>query len=243
MGEVGLRINKYKDKLRSFKDIPNHNIPKMHEDIQLIKDTNELLTELFNQIMKKNQYYGIRWLTGLERYVNDQSKNISHLFRRNLSRGHVVEVELFGHFNKELTFLHPAVVLYDNNKGQLLVAPISTGKYGDADPLHINVDSEDGLHHGSGICLEAIRGVDKNRVLYQHIKDGKKAKVRPEVLNKIDLTIMEYFMPNMFLKYTNIESQLAEEKKKNIELLEEIESLQEQLLQISLQTTAATIEQ
>ncbi|PGT81585.1 hypothetical protein COD11_17105 [Bacillus sp. AFS040349] len=192
--------------------------------------------------MKKNQYYGIRWLVGLERYVKDQSRNLPHLFRRNLSRGHIVEVELFGHFNKELTFLHPAVVLYDNNKGQLLVAPISTGKYGDTDPLHIDVDSADGLNHGSGICLEAIRGVDKNRVLFQHEKNGKKAKVRPEVLDKIDLTIMEHFMPNMFHKYTEIESKLAEEQKKNVELLEEIEDLKEQLKQSALQTTAATIE-
>ncbi len=242
MGEVGLRTKKYKTKLKSFKGIPNENIPKMHEDIQLIKDSNELLSELFNEIMKKNQYYGIRWLVGLERYVKDQSRNLPHLFRRNLSRGHIVEVELFGHFNKELTFLHPAVVLYDNNKGQLLVAPISTGKYGDTDPLHIDVDSADGLNHGSGICLEAIRGVDKNRVLFQHEKNGKKAKVRPEVLDKIDLTIMEHFMPNMFHKLTEIESKLAEEQKKNAELLEEIEDLKEQLKQSALQTTAATIE-
>jgi mRNA-degrading endonuclease toxin of MazEF toxin-antitoxin module len=237
-----LRTNKYKAKLKSFRGIPNENIPKMHKDIQLIKDSNELLSELFNEIMRKNQYYGIRWLMGLERYVKDQSRNIPHPFRKNLSRGHIVEVELFGHFNKELTFLHPAVVLYDNNKGQLLVAPISSGKYGDTDPLHIDVDSADGLHHGSGICLEAIRGVDKNRVLYQHAKDGKKAKVRPEVLDKIDLTIMEHFMPNMFRKFTEMEGKLAEEQKKNVELLEEIEDLKEQLKQSALQTTAATIE-
>lgn len=228
--------------MKSFKGIPNENIPKMHEDIQLVKDTNELLSELFNDMMNKNQYYGIRWLVGLERYIKDQSKKMPHLFRRNLSRGHIVEVELFGHFNKELTFLHPAVVLYDNKKGQLLVAPISTGKYGDTDPLHIDVDSADGLSHGSGICLESIRGLDKNRVLFQHEKNGKKAKVRPEVLDKIDHKIMEYFLPNMFLKFTDTESELKEEQEKNAELLKEIEELKQQMKQNSLQTTATTIE-
>ncbi|MFT4413448.1 type II toxin-antitoxin system PemK/MazF family toxin [Bacillus sp. UMB0728] len=238
-----MRTNKYRTKLKGFRGISNENIPKMHEDIELIKDTNELLSELFNEIVKKNQYYGIRWLMGLERYVKDQSKRISHVFRKNLSRGHIVEVELFGHFNRELTFLHPAVVLYDNNKGQLLVAPISSGKHGDNDPLHIDVDSADGLKHGSGICLEAIRGVDKNRILYQHEKDGKKAKVRPEVLDKIDLVIMEHFMPNMFHIYSETKGKLVEEQQKNKALIEEIEILKEQLKQNAYQTTAATKEE
>ncbi|MCF2649075.1 type II toxin-antitoxin system PemK/MazF family toxin [Niallia circulans] len=180
---------------------------------------------------------------GLERYVKDQSKRISHVFRKNLSRGHIVEVELFGHFNKELTFLHPAVVLYDNNKGQLLVAPISSGKHGDDDPLHIDADTADGLKHGSGICLEAVRGIDKNRVLYQHEKDGKKAKVRPEVLDEIDITIMEHFMPNMFRIYTETQDKLIDEQQKNKELLEENELLKEQLKQNAYETTAATIDE
>lgn len=242
MGEVDLRTNKYRTRLKGFKGIQNENIPKMHEDLSLIKDTNELLSELFNEIVKKNQSYGIRWLMGLERYVKDQSKSITHVFRKNLSRGHIVEVELFGHFNRELTFLHPAVVLYDNNKGQLLVAPISSGKYGDNDPLHIDVDSADGLKHKCGICLEHIRGVDKHRVLYQHEKDGKKAKVRPEVLDKIDLTIMEHFMPNMFRIYSEAKDKLAEEQQKNKKLIEEIELLKKQLQQNAYETTAATKE-
>ncbi|MEQ2465386.1 MULTISPECIES: type II toxin-antitoxin system PemK/MazF family toxin [Niallia] len=238
-----MRTNKYRTKLKDFRGIPNENIPKMHENLGLIKDTNELLSELFNEIIKKNQYYGIRWLMGLERYVKDQSKRISHVFRKNLSRGHIVEVELFGHFNKELTFLHPAVVLYDNNKGQLLVAPISSGKHGDDDPLHIDADTADGLKHGSGICLEAVRGIDKNRVLYQHEKDGKKAKVRPEVLDEIDITIMEHFMPNMFRIYTETQDKLIDEQQKNKELLEENELLKEQLKQNAYETTAATIDE
>jgi mRNA-degrading endonuclease toxin of MazEF toxin-antitoxin module len=243
IGEVILRTNKYKTTLKSFKGIPKEDIPKMHEDINLIKDSNELLLELFNEIMKKNQYHGIRWLMGLERYVKDQSRRIPHIFRKNLSRGHIVEVELFGHFNKELTFLHPAVVLFDNNKGLLLVAPISSSKYGDSDSLHIDVDITDGLHHGSAVCLEAIRGVDKNRVLYQHEKDGKKAKVRSEVLDKIDLAIMEHFMPNMYRKFSDIEKKLLNAEKKNDELQEEIQTLKEQLKETALQTTAATIEE
>ncbi|GIO22261.1 type II toxin-antitoxin system PemK/MazF family toxin [Oceanobacillus sp. J11TS1] len=235
-----MRTNKYRKKLKGFKENQYENIPKMHEDLTLMKDTNDLLSELFNEIMKKNQYYGIRWLMGLERYIKVHSNSISRIFRKNLSRGHIVEVELFGHFNRELTFLHPAVVLYDNNQGQLLVAPISSGKYGDNDPLHIDVDSADGLKHKCGICLEHIRGVDKHRVLYQHEKDGKKAKVRPEVLDKIDLSVMKHFMPNMFHNYSETKDKLVYEQQKNKELIEEIELLKEQLRQNAYQATAAT---
>ncbi|MDT3765836.1 type II toxin-antitoxin system PemK/MazF family toxin [Priestia filamentosa] len=222
-------IYNYKKRLKDLRGISTGDIPKMHHDINIVKDTNSLLSELFNVIMAKDQKYGSRWLIGLERYVQDQKKSIERRFTRNLSRGHIIEVELFGHFNKELTFLHPAVVLYDNNRGQLLVAPISSTKYNDNDPLHIDVDSSDGLHHGSGICLEAIRGVDKNRVLYQYDYKGRKAKVRTEVLDKIDLTIMEYFLPTTFKQFKKLEDELDKERKKVIDLEEENEFLRKQL--------------
>jgi len=241
-----LDTNKYKSKLKTLKNIPDSKRPKMHEDIQLVKDSNNLLSELFNVIMEKNQYYGIRWLIGLNRYIQDQKKRIPRPFKKHLSRGHIVEVELFGHFNKELTFLHPAVVLYDNNKGQLLVAPISS-KYGDNDPLHIDVDTNDGLHHKSSICLDSIRVVDKNRVLYQHEKDGKKAKVTSETLDKIDLAIMEHFLPKMFKKYKELEKKLLEEEKRYNKLEKEYNELMEKYtglneLLSNYMTTATTEE-
>lgn len=254
--------SKYRERLKSFKTLPPSNIPKMHEEMQLIKDSNGILSELFNVIISKNQYYGIRWLIGLERYVQDQKKKVPRRFTKNVSRGHIVQVELFGHFNKELTFLHPAVVLYDNNKGQLLVAPISTSKYKDNDPLHVDVEPADGLHHGSGVCLESIRGVDKNRVLFQYNKDGKNAKLRTEVLNKIDLTIMEYFLPHTFnifreleesynkkqeqlneelKKYVSLEEELKEELTKNIMLRENLD--EEQKKNSSLQEQVKSLEE
>lgn len=234
--------NKYKTKLKGFKGISGSDIPKMHEEIELVNDSNKLLLDLFNEIMEKDQSYGIRWLMGFERYIKVHSKSISKIFRKNLSRGHIVQVELFGHFNRELTFLHPAVVLYDNNKGQLLVAPISTSKYRDTDPLHIDVDSFDGLDHESGICLEAIRGIDKHRVLYQHEKDGKKAKVRSEILDKIDLAIMENFLPNTFKNFEYMKVKLIEEQKRTLELEDENKLLKEQLRQFAYHKTAAAKE-
>lgn len=216
--------------LVSLRGKPTHSHPKVHENIDLIKDTNKMLSELFNIVMKKDQYYGINWLIGLERYVQDHSRNLRPVFNKHLSRGHIVQVELFGHFNKELTFVHPALVIYDNNSNHLLVAPISTSKYQDADPLHIDIDTNDGLHHGSGICLDAIRIVDKNRVLYQ-VEDSNrnKAKARPEVLDKVDSAILEHFLPQTFKNYNEIKVNLEQEVQKNAKLLIEITDLKNQL--------------
>ncbi|MDE0583237.1 type II toxin-antitoxin system PemK/MazF family toxin [Planococcus sp. A6] len=220
---------KYKNLLISLRGKPAYSHPKVYENIELIKDTNKLLSELFDVVMKKDQYYGINWLVGLERYVEDHSGSI-RTFNKHLSRGHIVQVELFGHFNKELTFVHPALVLYDNNSNHLLVAPISTSKYQDSDPLHIDVDTNDGIHHESGICLDAIRIVDKNRVLYQ-IEDSNrnKAKARPEVLDKVDLAIMEHFLPQTFKNINEVKENLEQEIQKNAKLLIEIADLKSQL--------------
>lgn len=223
-------IDKYKPILNRLKDKTSHPIPKVHENIDLIKDTNKQLSELFNVIMKKDQYYGINWLLGLERYVKDHSRRISPIFNKHLTRGHIVQVELFGHFSKELTFIHPALVLYDNNSNLLLVAPISTSKYQDNDPLHIDIDSRDGIHHGSGICLDSIRIIDKSRVLFQYEdKNGNKPKARPEVLDKVDLAILEYFLPQTFKTFNEVKVNLEQEVQKNAELMLEIAKLKKQL--------------
>ena len=55
--------------------------------------------------------YGIKWMVGLQKYLEDKDTRTIKWFNNHLSRGHVVEAELFGHFNKELTFAHPCVVL------------------------------------------------------------------------------------------------------------------------------------
>lgn len=53
--------NRYKSKLKTLKNIPNTKIPKMHEDIHLVKDSNKLLLELFDVTMEKINTMGCNY--------------------------------------------------------------------------------------------------------------------------------------------------------------------------------------
>ncbi|MFC5775851.1 type II toxin-antitoxin system PemK/MazF family toxin [Ectobacillus antri] len=219
-------INKYKGKLRYITTLPA--LPKFRDDAECVAECKHLLDELFNTMLNENQDYGIRWMFGLDRYIKDKKKAIKRPFRANLDRGHIVEVELFGHFNKELTFLHPAVVLYDNHRGQLLVAPISSSKYGSSDSLHIDVDEADGLKHPSGVCLDSIRIIDKRRVAYQHKAEGNNCKLRSEKLNEIDEVILKNFLPITYQRMLKSEEILKNEIREHNILKEKYDNLRKE---------------
>jgi len=221
--------NKYKAKLQNFKSLSQSNIPKTFNDADLIIDIQNTQNQLFKALLHKNQQYSIRWLFGFDRYIRSLNKSIARPFRSNLKRGHIVEVELFGHFNRELTFLHPAVVLYDNHQGQILVAPISTGLHGNANKLHIDVGQTEGLKHDCAIALDELLMIHKDRVHYQHKIKNKSVKLPDYVLDTIDELILEYFLPQKHVEVKKLDKDLADEKIKVSQLEKKIELLEKQL--------------
>ncbi|WP_240517619.1 type II toxin-antitoxin system PemK/MazF family toxin [Bacillus pseudomycoides] len=237
-----MNVERYKKKLNALKTTKP--IPKLNQDPQCIIDCKNLLDELFWTILNQNQDYGIKWMFGLQRYTNDKKRAIRKPFKDHLRRGHIIEVELFGHFNKELSFTHPAVVLHDNNSDWLLIAPISTPKYGSPDSLHIDVTPEDGLRHNSGICLDDIRVIDKHRVLYQHVKEGIKQKLPSQKLNEIDSAILKHYLPFTYRYYNKIETELEKERAEHNALKKEYTEIQQELTllkqTIQTQEVAAT---
>jgi len=221
--------NKYKTKLQKFKALSQSNIPKTFNDPDLVIDIQNTQNELFKTLLHKDQQYSIRWLFGFDRYIQSLNKSIARPFRRNLKRGHIVEIELFGHFNRELTFLHPAVVLYDNHKGQILVAPVSTSLHGNANKLHINVGKTEGLKHDCAIALDELLMIHKDRVHYQYKTKNKPDKVPDYILNTIDDLILEYFLPQKHIEIEKLVNDLADEKVKVSQLEKKIALLEEQL--------------
>jgi mRNA-degrading endonuclease toxin of MazEF toxin-antitoxin module len=218
-------VKKFREKLQAAKaTVP---IPQMKEDPECILESRDLLDRLFKTMLTYDQAYGIKWMMGLDKYLTDKSRSTSSWFRGHLDRGHLVEIELFGHFNRELTFAHPAVVLYDaSSEGMLLVAPISTTQYGDSDPLHIDLEVADGVKHLCAVRLDSIRSIDKRRVLYQHNKDGQNCKVRSSKLDQIDSVLLDKFMPVTARRITKLEQDLQTERDARKKAEEEIILLQ-----------------
>lgn len=203
-------------------------VPKMQAEQRLSVETKRLTNELHRIIMRKDQYYGLNWLIGFEHYISLKKKSFNT--NRHYSRGHVVSVELFGHFNRELTFIHPAIVLYDRNSSNILIAPISSSKFNDKDSLHIDITAAEGMKNDSGICLDLIRVIDKSRVVFQWTDvNNNNIKVPTRILDIIDATILKTYLPSKNLLLEEITNELEDERKKNEQLQLKIDELQKQI--------------
>ncbi|MGR5999176.1 type II toxin-antitoxin system PemK/MazF family toxin [Bacillus cereus] len=171
----------------------------------------ELLDELFCSIITYDQEYGLKWMKGLEGYIQDKKRSKSYA---NYERGNIVSVELFGHYGSELTFEHPAVILYDN-KNLALIAPVSTPKYGDDEELHIDVDESHGFRHECAILVDSIRVIDKRRILDTFTKDNSKSNVGKDKLDEIDNVLLKTYLPKLDKEHSELKNKIEQ---KNFEL-------------------------
>ncbi|WP_088363709.1 type II toxin-antitoxin system PemK/MazF family toxin [Bacillus cereus] len=136
----------------------------------LLLDVIDLLKEYDGYMRDVKLYDAVNLLLGLDRYVEDKKSNLARGGRpakasQNFERekGRIVTVELFGHFDKELTYEHPCIVLA-GGWGWAVVAPISSTKYGDGEDTHIDLDPPL-MSNKCGIMLENLRYVSEKRIL------------------------------------------------------------------------------
>jgi mRNA-degrading endonuclease toxin of MazEF toxin-antitoxin module len=202
-----VRINDYVEKIKP-ENISSLKGKKAYEDPQLIIDLESSLRSLFSQLIHMEQEDAIKWMIGWIRYTKDKKGDIFKYTSHQYNRGKIVFVDLFGHMGTELTYAHPAVILY-NGYNYALVAPISSAVYGDTDPLHIDLETSDGVTEKCGVRLDDLRIISKQRILKEMGKITNNAK-----LDEIDLKIVEYFTPKIY--------QSIQEKDKKIMELEEI---------------------
>lgn len=210
---------------------------KTKKNTELQKDLDLILEELKSTLLKKSSNYTMKWLIGLEKYIhalNIKPKKDTEL-TPHLRRGAIINVELFGHFNTELTFKHPAVVLFDK-KDRILVAPVSSSFFNNDSnlkDLYIDVGINEGFANDCGISLADIYMVNKNRIV-STVKNnlGNAARVPSYTLDKIDSIITNNFIS----KHDNEIEELKSEKEflkqeildleqKKIELEQEIKKL------------------
>lgn len=212
---------KYKQEVKKFKDVPAHEIPTTDQNEELKKDISVLLATLRKKIFVKNQKYVMKWAVGLERYIYSLSDSLQKPYKNTPSKGQILEIELFGHFNKEITFTHPAVVIKDLGNMQILVAPITSTYSPYNESYLIELNSEDGMSHTCYIKTNELITIHKNRVLYQHKNKAKENVQLSEFkLAQIDAMIINQYCPTYFNN---------EIDKSNSELNEEIKVLKEKI--------------
>ncbi|MGG1571559.1 type II toxin-antitoxin system PemK/MazF family toxin [Fictibacillus sp. NRS-1165] len=167
---------------------------KVKDDPQIVLDLYEIKRSLDDDFREWDLERGIHWLLGFEAYVKEKkigfkSKYLDYTFRR----GTILMVDFFGHFGKELTYEHPAVVLYDDGHC-VLVAPISSPCYQDGIETHVNIEKrkkdQANMPNNCGIKLEQIRYVSKSRIIeqFQYITNR-------DILAEIDIKLMALLSP------------------------------------------------
>ena len=209
-------------------------IPTMDSQKTLIVETKRLTNKLHSIIMKTDQYYGLNWLVGFEQYIELKRGNLLNKTyvptKRHYSRGHIVSIELFGHFNKELTFIHPAIVLYDSNGTNMLVAPISSTKFNDINALHIDITTSDGMKNNCAICLDQIRFIDKSRVVFQWTNQtSSNIKISSTILDRIDEALLTNYLPSSDAQINQLNLDLKEAREENKKLSDQITDLKQRL--------------
>jgi mRNA-degrading endonuclease toxin of MazEF toxin-antitoxin module len=218
---------------------------KAYEDPDLVADIELVSRSIFPYLIRQDMDYAIKWLLGCDRYVKDKTnEDTSNNFpfrAYTISRGEIIYVDFFGHFDTELTFFHPAVVIAEVDRKHILIAPTSTPAYGSTNPLYINLTPADatGVMHNCGIKLDNIRIVSKRRITKRF---GKISNVA--ILDQIDDAFTRNFvaMKQKVIDEQNIRIQtLAREVVTKDEQIDHY-NLELQRREIEIEELKATIE-
>lgn len=222
-------ISFFKQKLRNDKKLKSERNPRRSfMESKLTSEDDELMelmeVEIFkirDDLKNKNQLYTINWLDGWKDYYNDKLGN-NNDFRyenRSIPRGSNVLINLFGHMNPELTFKHPAVVLYQFENKDILVAPVSSMCFNSGYDFHIDLTpGEDNVNNNCAVKINDMRVISTKR-----IKNIFPKRISDNKLNLIDDIIVEYFANSKKKDMDQLIKDLEEKEKEHIQLIKDLE--------------------
>ncbi|MFE0507131.1 type II toxin-antitoxin system PemK/MazF family toxin [Peribacillus butanolivorans] len=249
--KIGQR-NKYKRWIKkdSVTGIKPSDGKKASDSPELILDIVDDLNWLDRTVRKMDMEDAIKWALGLDLYVRDKSNQsnpplYSKFATRSFvgERGRIVSIELFGHFDTEFTFEHPAIVL-GGGTDWIIVAPISSPCYGDGIDTHVDLTTA--INHGEmrntcAIKLESIRAISKRRIIEWYGKISDKTK-----LDEIDEKIAKMTIPKFHEALVDTKDKLSQSVEDlditKIDLqtaYDEVSSLHKELKEITAKLTEA----
>lgn len=200
---------------------------------ELIIDIIDDMKRLENSVRNWNMEDAIKWALGLDLYVRDKTNQLNpplyskfsrHSFVK--ERGRIVSVDLFGHFDTEFTYNHPAIVL-GGGTDWIVIAPISSPSYGDGIQTHVDLTASQthgGMRNNCAVKLESIRSISKKRILDWHgkVSDGSK-------LDEIDEKIMEMILPHSHQTFNSLKVDLKKSEDELEELKNELQDAGNQI--------------
>lgn len=167
------------------------------------------------------------WISNMDRWIHNRTCVEN---KTSYKRGTILFVDLgANNFRFEPSFTHPCVVLI-NRKNSMLVAPCSTKKYGQGHRDIIDAQKiVDGFAQDTGIQIENIRWVHKNRVV------DTLGEVSTNVLNKIDAYLLNSIptYKKERVKFLNADSENTILKSENENLKNENEELKEKIKKLN----------
>lgn len=121
------------------------------------------------------------WINNIDRWI----KNQNHENTQTYSRGRIVYLDLGAqNFRYEPSYTHPAIIIAEN-KNMVLIVPCSSKKYGKGLPGIIDATSADGFSSNTGVQVDCLRWVHKNRII------SAVGRAKGTILDKIDRHILD----------------------------------------------------
>lgn len=185
---------------------------------------------IIDLISKFSVYEMGHWINNIDRWINN--RNVDNV--KKYKRGSILNIDLgASNFRYEPSFTHPCVVLV-NRYNSMLIVPCSSKKYGKGFPDIIDATVSDGFKKNTGIQIESIRWIHKNRVI------SVVGKASTQVLNEIDDHILK-LVPTYKeekIRYTKVNDQLDELKKKLDQANDELDKAKKQIEVLNLKIGA-----
>ncbi|PGQ98303.1 hypothetical protein COA25_31800, partial [Bacillus cereus] len=206
----------------------------------LLLDVIDLLKDYDGYMRDIKLYDAVNLLLGLDRYIEDKKSyrargnrpaRATKDFKR--EKGRIVTVELFGHFDKELTYEHPCIILA-GGWGWAVVAPISSTKYGDTVNTHIDLEPPL-MSNKCGIMLENLRYISEKRILASREKLTADTTIATDPnygkkkLAEIDDQLAKLLLPYPYNGYKKKEEDLIKTQKDLEDALKENDEKEKKL--------------
>lgn len=160
-------------------------------------------------------------INSISHYLDDKNA-LCYGKERIYKRGDIVILDFgFMNFGYEFSYPHPAVVL-SQTKNFLFVAPCTSKKFGKGYSDVLDGYKEDGFQENTGVLLDGVRWVSKNRVI--------------EIMGCCSIRILrkiEEYTLNHILTYSYEKNR---KRKELIQLQEEITKLENQLSELQKRT-------
>lgn len=178
---------------------------------------------LIDTVSSFSVYEMAHWICNTDRWIRNRTSTNTKAYKR----GQILFVDLgASNFKFEPSFTHPCIVLI-NRRDSMLVVPCSSKKYGKGFREIIDAQPSDGFRYNTGIQMESMRWINKNRVV-----DDFNSQVSFDILNKIDEYILGqtplYRKENKAWTYQKkaLEDQIKSQKE---ELEQQIQLLKQEL--------------